>query len=100
MIELGDVVGILSFESVEAARAGAGTGAGAGEGAEGDVGQCDAGDANQLAEALIELLLEIRADVRALKQYALSDKIRGRLAEVGIMVEDTKDGARWKRVSQ
>lgn len=100
MIELGDVVGILSFESVEAARAGAGTGAGAGEGAEGDVGQCDAGDADQLAEALIELLLEIRADVRALKQYALSDKIRGRLAEVGIMVEDTKDGARWKRVSQ
>ena len=89
MAELGDVVGILDLDTLLTAHATAETGAEAG----GD------GDA-KLVESLIRLLLDVRAEARAMKQYALSDKIRGELSELGIVVEDTRDGARWKRVSQ
>ncbi len=101
MVELGEVVGILDLDSVATARAGGGAGDEIdGDAATGGQRAGEGGGDNRLAESLIELLLEIRADVRAIKQYALSDKIRGRLAEAGIVVEDTRDGARWKRVSQ
>jgi len=89
MAELGDVVGILDLDTLLSAHATAETGAEA-------VGDGDA----KLVESLIRLLLDVRAEARAMKQYALSDKIRGELSELGIVVEDTRDGARWKRVSQ
>jgi cysteinyl-tRNA synthetase len=45
----------------------------------------------------IDLLLEIRADLRAEKNWAMSDKIRDRLAGLGITLEDGKDGTTWFR---
>jgi cysteinyl-tRNA synthetase len=50
----------------------------------------------QEAAPFIELLLETRAALRQAKQFALADTIRGRLAELGVTVEDTPQGARWK----
>ncbi|MDO4930042.1 MAG: cysteine--tRNA ligase [Bacteroidales bacterium] len=44
----------------------------------------------------IDLLLEIRAKAKAAKDWATSDQIRDRLAELGFEVKDTKDGATWK----
>jgi cysteinyl-tRNA synthetase len=46
----------------------------------------------------MELVLEIRKDARAKKDFATSDLIRDRLKEAGIEVKDTKDGVVWRRL--
>ncbi len=47
-------------------------------------------------EKLIELILQLREEARMRRDYATADKIRLKLAELGIIVEDTKDGPRWR----
>jgi cysteinyl-tRNA synthetase len=42
---------------------------------------------------VLELLIEIRKDARARKDYATSDKIRNQLQELGILLKDEKDGS-------
>lgn len=49
-----------------------------------------------LVEPLLDLILEVRQELRAKKDFALADKLRDRLGELGIEVEDTPHGARWK----
>ena len=46
---------------------------------------------------LVELLLDIRSDLRAAKQYDLADKIRVKLDDLGVTIEDTPGGAEWRR---
>ncbi len=48
------------------------------------------------AAPFIDLLVEIRTDLRAAKQWALADKIRDRLAELGVQLEDTPGGTLWR----
>lgn len=43
----------------------------------------------------IELLLEIRRELRDQEQYGLADSIRDRLAELGVVIEDSKGGTVW-----
>jgi len=50
-----------------------------------------------LSDAEVEALLAERAQARARRDFARSDQIRQQLADHGIVVEDTKDGYRWKR---
>ncbi len=45
----------------------------------------------------IEKLVEERQEARRQRNFARSDEIRDLLAEKGIILEDTKDGVRWKR---
>jgi cysteinyl-tRNA synthetase len=52
---------------------------------------------SQLTDDLVQLLLELRDEARAEKAFARSDKIRDRLASIGVMVEDTPAGPRWRR---
>ena len=56
-------------------------------------GQEDSGD----LDAEIEALVEKRQAARRDRNFARSDEIRDLLAEKGIILEDTKDGVRWKR---
>ncbi|AEK72311.1 cysteinyl-tRNA synthetase [Thermococcus sp. 4557] len=49
-------------------------------------------------EALIQLLIDVRAQLRKEKNFALADKIRAELREMGIQLEDTPQGTVWKRV--
>jgi len=49
------------------------------------------------AEPFIELLVSTRLDLRQAKEWELADKIRNRLAELGIALEDTPKGTVWKR---
>jgi cysteinyl-tRNA synthetase len=49
------------------------------------------------AEPFIELLVSTRVDLRQAKEWELADKIRSRLAELGITLEDTPKGTVWKR---
>ena len=48
------------------------------------------------ATAFIDLLLEVRAEARATRQYALADQIRTRLSDLGVVLEDTAQGTRWQ----
>ena len=43
----------------------------------------------------VDLLMEIRAEAKAAKNWATSDLIRNRLAEIGFDVKDTKTGVEW-----
>ncbi|MBI2166491.1 MAG: cysteine--tRNA ligase [Chloroflexi bacterium] len=45
----------------------------------------------------IELLIEIRGELRRHKQYELADRLRDRLGSLGIVLEDTPRGTIWKR---
>lgn len=45
---------------------------------------------------LIELLLQYRTEAKANKNFELSDKIRDDLAQMKIIIQDTKDGATWE----
>jgi cysteinyl-tRNA synthetase len=48
------------------------------------------------AEAFINLLASTRDDLRQNQQWQLADKIRRRLADLGVTLEDTPQGTRWK----
>jgi cysteinyl-tRNA synthetase len=50
----------------------------------------------QEAAPFIELLIELRAELRKAKQFALADMVRARLAELDIALEDGPQGTRWK----
>ncbi len=51
----------------------------------------------EILEAEIETLIEERREARRNRNFAESDEIRDLLAAKGIVLEDTKDGVRWKR---
>ncbi|MEZ5428504.1 MAG: cysteine--tRNA ligase [Pyrinomonadaceae bacterium] len=51
----------------------------------------------ELLDQEIEKLIEERQDARHHRDFARADEIRDLLAEKGIILEDTKDGVRWKR---
>ncbi len=55
---------------------------------------------DSLIQSLIELLLKIRQEARTKKDWATADRIRNGLNEMGIIIEDTPDGARWKISTQ
>ena len=47
-------------------------------------------------DGLMALVLELRARAREARDWAASDTIRDRLAELGLSVVDTPDGATWR----
>ncbi len=56
-----------------------------------------AGD-NSTVDGLMALVLDIRAQARAQKDWPTSDKIRDGLAAAGIAVKDGKEGTVWSKV--
>jgi cysteinyl-tRNA synthetase len=53
------------------------------------------------AEALsmapfVELLLDVRLELRKAKQWAMADKIRDDLKALGVLIEDTPQGSQWR----
>ncbi len=55
----------------------------------------DSGADNKLAPVM-DLVLDLRQEARANKDWGTSDKIRDGLAAAGIVVKDEKDGSSWK----
>jgi len=50
---------------------------------------------DQLIGRLLDLLVEIRADLRKAKNFAAADRIRDSLAELGVTLEDRPGGTEW-----
>lgn len=46
----------------------------------------------------IEAMIEARQQARKSKNFALADELRGKLLDMGIVLEDTREGVKWKRV--
>jgi cysteinyl-tRNA synthetase len=51
---------------------------------------------DQAAEPFIDLLVELRSEIRKQKMWALSDMIRDRLTGLGVILEDTREGTSWR----
>ena len=48
-------------------------------------------------DAAIDALVEERTQAKKARNFARADAIRNELLEMGILLEDSKDGVRWKR---
>jgi cysteinyl-tRNA synthetase len=51
----------------------------------------------EILDEEIEKLIEERQAARKNKNFARADEIRNLLLEKGILLEDTREGVRWKR---
>jgi cysteinyl-tRNA synthetase len=56
-----------------------------------------AGESTGLTGAAIEAKITERNQARKARNFARSDEIRNELLEAGVVLEDTKEGTRWKR---
>lgn len=50
---------------------------------------------NEVLEGVIDLLLKLRQEAKANKDWGTADKIRNELNELGVEIKDTKDGFEW-----
>ncbi|MGL4796493.1 MAG: cysteine--tRNA ligase [Paraclostridium sp.] len=53
---------------------------------------------NDTLDSEIEKLIQDRVDAKKAKNFALADEIRNKLLDMGIELEDTRQGTKWKRV--
>ena len=51
----------------------------------------------EILDSEVEDLIAKRQQARKDKNFALADEIRGQLLEMGIILEDTREGVKWKR---
>jgi cysteinyl-tRNA synthetase len=58
--------------------------------------QGEAGEGD-LADADIDVLVTQRNQAKTDRDFALSDQIRDQLKDAGVVLEDSKEGTRWKR---
>src|SRR3989344_5666019 len=56
------------------------------------------GEKEEKLSAELKKLIDEREKARKVKDFAKADKIRNELKQKGIILEDTKDGVRWKRL--
>lgn len=55
----------------------------------------EVGENSGLSNSLMELIIGLRAEAKANKDFATSDKLRDALAAIQIQIKDTKDGTTW-----
>lgn len=56
----------------------------------------DAKGGGEILKNVIDLLLNLRMEAKARKDWATTDKIRNELQAMGVLVKDTKDGFEWE----
>ena len=54
-------------------------------------------DAGQSADVFIQMLVDLRFELKKQKNWPLADQIRKELGEQGITIEDSKEGSLWYR---
>jgi cysteinyl-tRNA synthetase len=55
-----------------------------------------AAGAGNPAGPFIDVLVELRAELRRQKQYVMGDLVRDRLTKLGVFIEDSKEGTTWR----
>jgi cysteinyl-tRNA synthetase len=50
----------------------------------------------KIVDDLVQLLFDVREELRKKGEYGLSDEIRARMKEAGLVIEDTSEGPKWK----
>ena len=55
-----------------------------------------AGISGGQAAPFVELLIEVRNQLRTQKLWTLSDQIRDRLSALGVVLEDSVDSSTWR----
>jgi cysteinyl-tRNA synthetase len=48
------------------------------------------------ADKFVDLLVEVRTEARKQKLWAFSDLIRNKLKDLGVTIEDSKEGTKWR----
>lgn len=56
----------------------------------------ESGSGNELLNGAMELLIQLRQDAKANKDWTTADKIRNQLNAMGVEMKDTKEGVEWK----
>lgn len=51
---------------------------------------------SDLAEKAIQILIDLRQEAKKNKDFQTADKIRDSLSEIGVQLEDTRAGVKWK----
>jgi len=51
---------------------------------------------NEILSDVVNLLLNLRMEAKANKDWAMSDKIRNELSNIGFEIKDKKDGFDWE----
>lgn len=54
-------------------------------------------ETDDLTEDLLQIIIDLRSKARAAKDWAAADYIRDALKPLGIVIEDTAQGPRWKK---
>lgn len=49
-------------------------------------------------EPIMQAVIKLRSDMKSAKKYDVADGLRDGMKEAGILIEDTKDGTRWRKV--
>ena len=50
---------------------------------------------NQVISKLMNIIIDLRLEARSNKDWATSDRLRDALAQAGVSIKDTKNGATW-----
>ena len=58
----------------------------------------DDGVDDETLDSVMNILIDLRSELRKNKMYDLADMIRDRLKDAGVVLEDSKDGAKWKKI--
>lgn len=58
--------------------------------------EADTSGNTEVIDNLMKLVVEMRQEARATKNFALSDKIRDHLQQAGVLLKDGKDGTTWQ----
>ena len=53
-------------------------------------------NSDNLLDNVIDMLLNLRLEAKANKDFAASDKIRDQLTKLGVSIKDKKDGFEWE----
>ena len=59
------------------------------------IDEVSASSEEKTVEGLMDMILEVRREAKARKDFATSDSIRDRLKELGVTIKDTKEGTEW-----
>ena len=56
------------------------------------------GETGEELDSVMDILIDLRQELRKRKMYDLADMIRDRVKDAGFSLEDSSEGAKWKRI--